>query len=62
MEIDEKEWLRRENHFLREKIKKLNDEIKNYQKSIVQGEIYGKKYLELKTELEWILKSFHFRQ
>ena len=32
MEIDEKEWLRRENHFPREKIKQLNDEIKNYQK------------------------------
>ena len=31
---DEKEWLRRENHFLREKIKQLNDEIKNYQKYI----------------------------
>ena len=28
MEIDEKEWLRRENHFLREKIKQLNDEKK----------------------------------
>ena len=28
MEIDEKEWLRRENYFLREKIKQLNDEKK----------------------------------
>ena len=34
MDIDEKEWLRRENHFLREKIKQLNDEINNYQKYI----------------------------
>ena len=34
MEIYEKKWLRRENHFLREKIKQLNDEIKNYQKYI----------------------------
>ena len=34
MEIDEKEWLRRENYFLREKIEQLNDEIKNYQKYI----------------------------
>ena len=34
MEIDEKEWLRRENHFLREKIEQLNDEIGNYQKYI----------------------------
>ena len=34
MEIDEKEWLRRENQFLREKIKQLNDEINNYQKYI----------------------------
>ena len=34
MEIDEKEWLRRENHFLREKIEQLNDEIRNYQKYI----------------------------
>ena len=34
MEIDEEEWLRRENHFLREKIKQLSDEIKNYQKYI----------------------------
>ena len=34
MEIDEKEWLRRENYFLREKIKQLNDEINKYQKYI----------------------------
>ena len=34
MEIDEKEWLRRENYFLREKIEQLNDEIRNYQKYI----------------------------
>ena len=34
MEIDEKEWLRRENYFLREKIEQLNDEINNYQKYI----------------------------
>ena len=34
MEIDEKEWLRRENYFLREKIEQLSDEIKNYQKYI----------------------------
>ena len=34
MEIDEKEQLRRENHFLREKIEQLNDEIENYQKYI----------------------------
>ena len=34
MEIDEKEWLRRENYFLRKKIEQLNDEIKKYQKYI----------------------------
>ena len=34
MEIDEKEQLRRENHFLREKIEQLNDQIENYQKYI----------------------------
>ena len=34
MEIDEKEWLRCENYFLREKIEQLNDEINNYQKYI----------------------------
>ena len=34
MEIDEKEWLRRENHFLREKIEQLNNEIKDYKKYI----------------------------
>lgn len=34
MEIDEKEWLRRENYFLRKKIEQLNDEIKNYRKYI----------------------------
>ena len=34
MEIDEKELLRRENYFLKEKIEKLNHEIKNYQKYI----------------------------
>ena len=32
MEIEEKEWLRRENHFLREKIEQLNNEIKDYKK------------------------------
>jgi len=34
MEIEEKEWLRRENHFLREKIEQLNNEIKDYKKYI----------------------------
>ena len=34
MEIDEKEWLRRENYFLREKIEQLNNEIKDYHKYI----------------------------
>ena len=34
MEIDEKEWLRREILFLREKIEQINDEINNYQKYI----------------------------
>ena len=36
MEIEEKEWLRRENHFLREKIEQLNNEIKDYKKYIAE--------------------------
>ena len=34
MKIEEKEWLRRENYFLREKIAQLNNEIKDYKKYI----------------------------